>query len=272
MQYASEWRIPAGRSKTGSGATSQSKSLIVRKVGVERRDESSMASRPFCEARLVVLGLDVLVAGDDAVVRAQLQELLQRHLGPRALEREARRPLLIVHELTAVRPDERREPDDRRLDPEPEDRRPNGPQLGIARRDGLALRVARQVHRADDELGPGPAGLRLGHAEAAEQVAVVVDDEAGDVLRQARQHAVPAEGLERLREEVVRLELVRVFDPLLERLQHVPGGELAVEAVVQRGTGRAATPPAKDVESRARRSSRSLASISWTGPASSRRS
>ena len=49
MQYASEWSIPAGRSKTGSGATSQSKSLIVLKVGVERREESNMASRPFAK-------------------------------------------------------------------------------------------------------------------------------------------------------------------------------------------------------------------------------
>ena len=47
MQYASECRIPAGSRWTGSGATSHSKSVIVRKVGVERRDESTMASRPF---------------------------------------------------------------------------------------------------------------------------------------------------------------------------------------------------------------------------------
>ena len=66
---------------------------------------------------------------------------------------------------------------------------------------------------------PGHAGLRLGDLEAAEEVTVVIDDETGDVLRQARENALPAEGLERLRVEVLGLELVRVLDPLLQRLE-----------------------------------------------------
>ena len=46
MQYASEWRIPAGRSNTGNGATSRSNDSIVRNVGVVRRDWRILASRP----------------------------------------------------------------------------------------------------------------------------------------------------------------------------------------------------------------------------------
>ena len=53
-------------------------------------------------------------------------------------------------------------------------------------------------------------GFGLGHLGLLEQVAVVVDDEARDVLRQADQLAVEAERLQGLRVEVVLLEGVRV--------------------------------------------------------------
>jgi hypothetical protein len=48
-QYASECRMPACSRSAGSGATSQSKSSIVRKAGVERREERSIARRPFAK-------------------------------------------------------------------------------------------------------------------------------------------------------------------------------------------------------------------------------
>ena len=47
MQYASEWRMPACSLCCGSAAMSQSNFVIVRKVGVARRDDRTIASRPF---------------------------------------------------------------------------------------------------------------------------------------------------------------------------------------------------------------------------------
>ena len=47
MQYASEWRIDAGSSNFGSGATSQSNAVIVRKPGVARRESKYIAVRPL---------------------------------------------------------------------------------------------------------------------------------------------------------------------------------------------------------------------------------
>ena len=72
---------------------------------------------------------------------------------------------------------------------------------------------------------------------------------------------LPAECVERFGIEVVRLELVRVVNRVADRLDRALRGELAVEAVVdqERSGG---VPPAIEVESRAIRSERSLASIS----------
>ena len=104
--------------------------------------------------------------------------------------------------------------------------------IGVGALDDLAVRVSRQLLRAEDELAPGHVVGRLRHVEPLEEVTVVVDDEARDVLGQARDRAVPAEGVNGLLEEVVERERVRVLDVGLERLEHVARRELAVEAVV----------------------------------------
>ncbi len=78
------------------------------------------------------------------------------------------------------------------------------PASGSPPRAARPFAVARECPGLDDELGPRPARLRLRDAEAAEEVAVEVHDEAGDVLRQAELLAAPPEGLQRLRVEVVR--------------------------------------------------------------------
>ena len=75
MQYASEWRIPAGSFQRGSGATSQSN------VG-DRPEERRRAARrqehrqpAVGEARLVVLRLYLHVARDHPVRQPQVEEL-----------------------------------------------------------------------------------------------------------------------------------------------------------------------------------------------------
>ena len=90
--------------------------MIVRNVGVARREESTIASSPVEEARLVVLGLDLLLGGDDEVELPQIEELAKGSVGSRGVERKPRRTHVVVDELAAVRPDERRNADERRLD------------------------------------------------------------------------------------------------------------------------------------------------------------
>jgi hypothetical protein len=74
---------------------------------------------------------------------------------------------------------------------------------------------------------------------APEQIAVVVHDEARNVLWQTRDSTAPAERVHRLGIEVLERERVRPPSSLLERLEHVLGRELAVEAVIdQEDVGR----------------------------------
>lgn len=148
-----------------------------RDVPVEGRDRPERRRRPprrehhaeppVLEARLVVLGLDLFLARDHAVLPAQEQQWAERVTGRGRVERES--ALVGLHELAAVRPDERRDADQRGLDAEPVDA-------------GVAIR---ELDRGVDELPPRPAGARRGDARCAEEVLVVVDNEARDVLRQA---------------------------------------------------------------------------------------
>jgi hypothetical protein len=80
---------------------------------------------------------------------------------------------------------------------------------------------------------PRPVTARRRQARLPEERLVVVDDETRDVLGQAVEFSVEAEGVERLGVEVVLLERVRPGQPLLDRLELAFRGELAVEAVVQ---------------------------------------
>ena len=101
--------------------------------------------------------------------------------------------------------------------------------------------IASERDRLFDHFVPCPTGPRLAHACFGEQVAVVVDDEARDVLWQADELAVEPEGVERLGVEVVLLERVGAFEARLDRLEHLANGELAEEAVVdQEEVGRLA--------------------------------
>ena len=69
--------MPAGSPSTGSGATSHSNPVIVRNVGVTRRDSISIASVPSRNRVSQVAALDLLVGRHDTVERAEVEEPLQ---------------------------------------------------------------------------------------------------------------------------------------------------------------------------------------------------
>ena len=88
MQYASECRIDAGSLNRGSGATSQSKAVDRAEARASaRRDSNSIAVAAVHEARLVVLGLLLLLGRDHPVVDPQLEELVEHLAPPRGVAR-----------------------------------------------------------------------------------------------------------------------------------------------------------------------------------------
>jgi hypothetical protein len=75
------------------------------------------------------------------------------------------------------------------------------------------LLVARELLRRRDELVVGPVAPGALEARALERLDVVVDDERGDVLRDALEPPVHRERVDGLRIEVRGLDLRRVDDP-----------------------------------------------------------
>ena len=96
----------------------------------------------------------------------------------------------------------------------------------------VAVDIPRQRFGGIQELGPGPARFRIGHARGVEQVAVVIDDQAGEVLRQA--HQLPAEPkcLERLGEVVLLGDDLARCQQRSDRGQRATSGELPIAAVI----------------------------------------
>ena len=241
MQNASECRIPAGCVQLRQRGD----------VPVERRDRAEQRRRAargeqhrqpaVREARLVVLRLDLHVARDHPVRQPEVEEAAERLLRLGRIEREPRRVGVVVDELAAVRPDERRDADDRRLHAEAVHGRGGAAGIGVARADLPAGRVAGECPRVTDHRVPCPVVLRLRDAVLLEEVAVVVDDQARDVLRDAELLALPAERVQRDGVEVLRLERVRFVEPLCDRLDGAPGRELRVVPVVhEEDVGRSA--------------------------------
>ena len=170
--------------------------------------------------------------------------------------------------LAAVGPDERREPDHRRLDAQPVHGRPLAPPSDSVPFDLTAPPASRvsaaAVATMSFQVQPG-----FGSATPylPEQVAVVVDGEAGDVLRQAQLLAAPAERVHRRRVEVVRLDRRRTPRSARRAARSRPSRRTGRRSGSSSGTGRAAARGDRGGQ-RAIRSSRSLASTSWMSTAS----
>ena len=186
MQYASEWRMPAGWLSRGSAATSQSKSVIVRNVGVERREESTIAcGRSENASRRPRTSISSSLGTTRYGAAQSPKNSDKRVLRLRRVEREVGGIVLVVDELAAVRPHERRDADQRwprrrarRLD--------SAVAVLVASSASLPSRPSRSNSSRSSGRSPRPP----------EQIAVVVDDEAGDVLRKTDELAVEAERVE----------------------------------------------------------------------------
>src|ERR671917_429710 len=122
--------MPAGSFMRGSGAMSQSKAVIVRNVGVERREDSSIPMRPFWKR-----------ASSSSASRSA--SLGTTPYSRESLKNSEAAPSASVPVHVAL-----------------------GELLG-----GI------------DHVAPTPVVRRLGDVGLPEEVAVVVDDEARDVLR-----------------------------------------------------------------------------------------
>ena len=132
-----------------------------------------------------------------------------------------RRPDSEHHQLTAVLPDEGRQAEDRGLDAQ-------AVLVGRA----VAVEVQRQRLCRGEELLPGPVVVRIRQPGGVEEVAVVVDHQAADVLGDAHQLAAPAEGVGGGAEEVAVADEVAAPQVGRQRLEHAHGRERGVAAVV----------------------------------------
>ena len=185
MQYASECRMPAGSRSTGRGATSQSKS-------VDRPERRGRAARgeehrqpAVGEARLVVLGLAILIAR--ASPRNWLCKSRNCWSAASAAGRSSAKRVGCPSSSTSSPPPDHT--NGASLMTLGSMARPNTAAWPAGRRrvdgsHGRALRVERQRGGALDHVLERPTRLRLGHVVALEQVAVEVHDEARDVLWQ----------------------------------------------------------------------------------------
>jgi hypothetical protein len=145
------------------------------------------------------------------------------------IDRQRCRVVGVVDKLAPGLPDERGEPDQAVLDAE-------AVEVGQA----IAVGVFGQRLGGREEVVPAPAGRRQRHPSRLEPVAVVVDDEAGEVLRQADELAVPGERRQRLRVVGAEVEPGRLQRGA-DSGQDVPRRELPVASVVdQEDVGRAA--------------------------------
>ncbi len=109
----------------------------------------------------------------------------------RLQRRQARQPQLrgvggVVDQSAAVLPDERGQPIERRFDAR-----------AVLVDGAITVRVLGQGDGRGHEVVPRPVVGRFGHPGGAEEIAIVVNHQAGDILRDTQDVALPGEGVER---------------------------------------------------------------------------
>ena len=97
----------------------------------------------------------------------------------------------------------------------------------------VTIEVLRERLRGGQEVVPRPARGRVREARRVEEVLVVVDDQARDVLRDAHELATELEGVHRGRSEVGRLHDRARREPRAERLEDAPVRERCEATVVE---------------------------------------
>ena len=235
--------------------------------GTEPREEAH-GQAPVDEARLVVLGLHLVVGRRRRRRVRSAKNSSIACFGDSGVEREPRRVLVVVDDARPRSTRRTARSGSGGLDAEPVDRRLCSVrlcrQVGIRALDRRAALVAGQLLRAGHELASTSCHPSARHAVSAGRGRGCSRRPGSRCSGETGLLALPAERLQRLRVEVVEVEHVGVLR----------AGRRAARARLAPRTGRRSgsssrkrsggEPPANEVESRAMRSSRSLASTSWT--------
>ena len=143
------------------------------------------------EAVFVADSQDLGLGGDHLVHQAEIDEELDglARLGVSIVSRC--RVIEVVDQLAAGLPDERGEADEAVLHSQ-----------AMLISETIAVDILCQRLCGGEKIVPGPARFRVGHARGVKEIAVVVDDQTGEVLRQAHQLLTESECLEWLGEVV----------------------------------------------------------------------
>ena len=98
--------------------------------------------------------------------------------------------------------------------------------------DAVAVEIGGQRAGGGHKVIPRPVVARIGEAGRVEKLLVEIDHGARHVLRQAHQRALPGEGIQRLRVELLGVNALAARQVGADRLDGAAGHKRAIAAIV----------------------------------------